>query len=88
MTSEYLNLNGGLAISGPEFDPMKHLPLINPLEQRALSLKFAIDAKAYSLFGKDDTPTSIARSVVDAAKVFQAYLAGEPAEIRDLDDEL
>lgn len=100
MTSEYVNLNGKLELDGSEYDPMKHLPLINPLEQRALALKLAIDATGRHFdFGTDagkgsqsDQMQATTGLILQRAKAFSDFISSARTAIRDasvpLDDEL
>lgn len=66
-----------LDLDGPEFDPLKHLALINPIERRAVALNLAIQTKAVVFsFKETEAPVTIAETVVAVAKVYEAYIAG------------
>jgi hypothetical protein len=57
--------------------PMDNLPINDPKERRALSLRFAIDTRAGIIFGNDKDPNSAVDIVIAAAKKFDAYILGE-----------
>lgn len=59
------------------YDPMKHLPMINPLERRALSLKFAIETKGVAFSLKNDASVEeAAEQVLTAAKMYNDFIVG------------
>lgn len=86
MTAEYINLGGeaSLKLTG-DYDPLKHLALINPLEQRALGLRFAIESTARHFdFTTDaikgtqsDQMYAMTDLLIQRAKMFTSYIAGE-----------
>lgn len=67
-----------LHLEGSEYDPLKHLAIVNPMERRALALRFAIDSKSVILL-RDDTIETGIHMLIHMAKQFDAYIVGEDA---------
>jgi hypothetical protein len=70
--TNYVNLTGSMKLGG-DYDPLKHLALINPIERRALGLRFALD-KHNNGFDREGRGTD---AIIEDAKLFAAYIAGE-----------
>lgn len=59
-----------------DFDPKKHVSIINPMERRAVALRMAIEARVWIDFAKDSTCFQQAERVVLIAKMFDDFIVG------------
>jgi hypothetical protein len=67
------------------------IPIENEMERRAICLKLAIETKGVTFSLKNDaSPTDAAASVIEAARLYEAYVTGptQPEAKRELASQL
>ena len=55
------------------------LAIQNPMERRAICLKLAIETKGVAFSLKNDGTVEAAEQVLDAARIYHAFVSGEAA---------
>lgn len=60
------------------------VPVQDPMERRAICLRFAIETKGVAFSLKNDaTVTEAAEQVIEAARLYHDFVSGEAAESED-----
>jgi hypothetical protein len=73
MAETYHNLSGSLKLNG-DYDPQKHVPILNDTERRAICVQQAIACRGRDVTFRDNSAEEAAADVLVVAKMFYDYI--------------